>query len=382
MSAASLPFIDLQAQRRRLGDRIDGALASVLAHGAFLNGPEIPRLEEALAAFCGARHALACSSGTDALAMGLMALGVKPGDAVLVPAFTFAATAEVVVWLGAVPVFVDVAADSFNMDPASLEQGIATAKAQGLVPRGIIPVDLFGQPAEYPAIEAIAARDGLWVLADCAQSFGATQHGRTAGAIGTLAATSFFPAKPLGCYGDGGAVFTDDDDTIAVLRSIRVHGMGDDRYEHVRIGMTGRMDTMQAAILLEKLAIFPEEIVARQAVADRYAAGLANLAGSATVPSLQPGNSSVWAQYTLILGDGIDRAGFAASLKEEGVPTAIHYPRPLNRQPAYERYPSAGNGVPVAERLADRVISLPMHPYLEPADQDRIIAATRRALGR
>lgn len=382
MSAASLPFIDLQAQRRRLGDRIDGALAAVLAHGAFLNGPEILRLEEALAAFCGARHALACSSGTDALAMGLMALGVKPGDAVLVPAFTFAATAEVVVWLGAVPVFVDVAADSFNMDPASLEQGIVTAKARGLVPRGIIPVDLFGQPAEYPAIEAIAARDGLWVLADCAQSFGATQHGRTAGAIGTLAATSFFPAKPLGCYGDGGAVFTDDDDTIAVLRSIRVHGMGDDRYEHVRIGMTGRMDTMQAAILLEKLAIFPEEIAARQAVADRYAAGLADLAGSATVPSLQPGNSSVWAQYTLILGDGIDRAGFAASLKEEGVPTAIHYPRPLNRQPAYACYPSAGNGVPVAERLADRVISLPMHPYLEPADQDRIIAATRRALGR
>lgn len=375
---SSLPFIDLQAQRHHLGDRIDRAIAGVLSHGAYLNGPEVTQLEEKLAEFCGARHALACSSGTDGLAMALMVLGVKPGDAVLVPAFTFAATAEVVVWLGATPVFVDVLPDSFNMDPTSLERGIATARQLGLEPRGVMPVDLFGQPADYAAIEAVAEREGLWVLADCAQSFGAEYRGRKAGSIGKLAATSFFPAKPLGCYGDGGAVFTDDADLLAVLRSIRAHGMGEERYEHVRIGMTARLDTIQAAILLEKLAIFPEEIVARQAVADRYAAGLADLSERLTLPAVLPGNSSVWAQYTLVLKD-LDRTGFAEALKADGIPTAIHYPRPLTKQPAYSRFPAAGNGVPVAEGLAQSVISLPMHPYLAPADQDRIVDSVRRA---
>jgi dTDP-4-amino-4,6-dideoxygalactose transaminase len=376
MSTEPLPFIDLAAQRQRLGAAVEQAILRVVDHCGFIMGPEVARLEADLAAFCGAKQVISCANGTDALALVLMAKGVKPGQAILCPSFTFAATAEVVAWLGAVPVFVDCLADSFNMDPASLEQGIRTARQMGLAPVGVIPVDLFGQPAEYDAIEAICAKEGLWMLCDAAQSFGAAYRGRAMGTIGMATSTSFFPAKPLGCYGDGGAVFTDDAELAEVMRSLRVHGQGSDRYDNVRIGMNGRMDTIQAAVLIEKLKIFPDEIAARNRIAARYNDALGDVA---IVPRIMDGNTSVWAQYTLRI-PGADRASVAAALKAKGVPTAIYYPKPLHHQTAYRHFPVAGNGLPVCERLAGEVISLPMHPYLDEPTQDRVIAATREAL--
>lgn len=374
---APIPFIDIAAQRARLGARIDEAVARVLTHCRFINGPEVTEFEQQLAAFAGAKHALACSSGTDALAMILMAWGIKAGDAVFCPAFTFCATAEVVPWVGATPVFVDILEDTFNMDPASLEAAIAVAKQKGLTPKVVVPVDLFGQPADMDAIEAIAKAHGLKVLCDTAQGFGATWNGRRTGSFGDATATSFFPAKPLGCYGDGGAVLTDDDDLLPILKSVREHGQGVDKYENVRLGMTGRLDTIQAAVLLEKLAIFEDEIAARQRIAERYNAALADVC---TVPAVDPRASSVWAQYTIRLPQGV-RDGLAAALQKEGVPTAVYYRIPMHRQPAYAHYPAAGNGLPVCEKLAGEVISLPMHPYLDEAAQERVIAAVRRALG-
>ncbi len=372
-----LPFIDLAAQRAALGPRVEEAILSVVRHGAYVMGPEVGQLEEELAAFCGAKHVVSCGSGTDALALVLMAKGVKPGDAILCPSFTFAATAEVICWLGAAPVFVDVREDSFNLDIDSIEAGLVTARERGLRPVGMIPVDLFGQPADYAPIEAICAREGLWLLADAAQSFGAHYQGRKVGTIGDATATSFFPAKPLGCYGDGGAIFTDDSELDAVMRSLRNHGQGADRYEYARIGMNGRLDTIQAAVLIEKLRVFADEIAARDRIAARYAAGLSDCA---MIPQVMAGSSSVWAQYTLRV-PGFDRSAFQAQLRDAGVPTAIYYPRPLHRQDAYAQYPSAGNGLPVTDRLAQEVVSLPMHPYLGEADQDHIIATTRKALG-
>jgi dTDP-4-amino-4,6-dideoxygalactose transaminase len=372
-AGAAIPFIDLGAQRARLGPGLDAAIARVLAHGRYIMGPEIALLEAELAAIAGTRHALGCANGTDALALGLMAKGVRPGDAVLVPAFTFVATAEVVAWLGATPIFCDVLPDSFNLDPGGLEAGIRTAEAQGLRPAAVIAVDLFGQPAEYDAIEAVCEAHGLWLLADAAQSFGARYRGRPVGQIGEIAATSFFPAKPLGCYGDGGAVFTDDDGLADAMRSLRIHGQGRDKYDNVRIGMNGRLDTLQAAILLEKLKIFPDEIEARQRVAARYGEGLGDLV---RVPEVPPDRTSVWAQYTVVVERG-SRDALAAALAAEGIPSAIYYPTPLQRQTAYRHFPSAAGGLPVTERLAGRVLSLPMHPYLAPATQDRIIACCR-----
>src|ERR1700683_3150030 len=291
-----IPFIDVAAQRRRLGRAIDDAISRVLAHCQFIQGPEVKPLEQELAAFCGARHAIACASGTDALLLVLLAWRIGPGDAVICPAFTFHATAEQVALLGATPVLADVQAETFNLDPASLERAIATAKARGLKPRAVIPVDLFGLPADHDAIAAIAVKHGLLVLDDAAQAFGATYRGRKLGALATATATSFFPAKPLGCYGDGGAVFTDDDALAARVKSLRVHGESSDKYDAARIGITGRLDTIQAAVLIEKLKIFPDEIVARQAVAARYADGLA---GVATTPRTGNESTSVWAQYTI-----------------------------------------------------------------------------------
>jgi dTDP-4-amino-4,6-dideoxygalactose transaminase len=372
-----IPFIDLGAQRARLGAALDQAILHVVNHGAYILGPEVAQLEAELGAFCGAKHVISCANGTDALAMVLMAKGVKSGDAVFCPSFTFAATAEVVAWFGAMPVFVDVLADSFNMDPASLALAVDTARKLGLRPTAVIPVDLFGQPADYDAIEPICAREGLWLLSDAAQSFGATYRGRKVGTIGEATATSFFPAKPLGCYGDGGAIFTDSDALANVLRSIRVHGQGVDKYENERIGLNGRMDTIQAAVLIEKLNIFADEIEAREHVARRYNDLLRDIA---IVPELETGNSSVWAQYTLRV-PGFDRPAFQAALKSRGIPTAIYYPKPLHRQTAYQHYPTAGNGLPVSERLAGEVISLPMHPYLSEELQDRIVEAVRSALG-
>jgi dTDP-4-amino-4,6-dideoxygalactose transaminase len=375
MMSDSIAFIDLAAQRRRIGSRMDEAILSVVNHGGYIMGPEVKQFEADLSAFCGAKHVISCANGTDALALVLMAKSVKPGQAILCPSFTFAATAEVVAWLGAVPIFVDCLPETFNMDPASLEFGINTARQLGLKPVGVIPVDLFGQPADYDAIEAICAREDLWILCDAAQSFGASYRGRKLGTIGAATSTSFFPAKPLGCYGDGGAVFTNDDELAAIMRSLRVHGQGSDKYDNVRIGMNGRLDTMQAAVLIEKLKIFPDEIAARDRVAKRYNEMLGDVVA---VPVVAEGNTSVWAQYTMRVPN---RDALAAALKAKGVPTAIYYPKPLHQQTAYSKFPCAGNGVPVSERLAGEVLSLPMHPYLEEAVQDRIIAAVREALG-
>jgi dTDP-4-amino-4,6-dideoxygalactose transaminase len=371
-----LPFIDLAAQRRRLGRTIDEAVARVLAHCQFVNGPEVRALEAELAAFCGARYAIACSNGTDALRLVLMAWGIGPGDAVVCPAFTFCATAEAVVLCGATPVMADVRAETFNLDPGSCERAIVTAKRLGLRPRAIIPVDLFGLPADHDAIAAVAGAYGMAVLDDAAQSFGASYRARKLGSLATATATSFFPAKPLGCYGDGGAVFTDDGELATRLRSLRMHGQSADKYDAAYIGITGRLDSIQAAILLEKLKIFPDEIVARNAVAQRYTTGLVSVA---TLPRVGNGSTSVWAQYTIRLAPG-RRDTLAAGLQAQGIPTAVYYAKPLHRQAAYRDFPVAAGGLPVSERLADEVISLPMHPYLDQPVQDRIIAAIRRAL--
>jgi dTDP-4-amino-4,6-dideoxygalactose transaminase len=377
LDTTPIPFIDVAAQRRRLGSAVDDAIARVLAHCQFVMGPEVQALEKDLAAFCGARHAISCASGTDALLLVLMAKGVGPGDAVFCPAFTFCATAEVVALLGATPVFVDIEEPTFNLDVASLKRAIPVAKQEGLTPKAVIPVDLFGLPANHDAVAAVAQAEGLFVLDDAAQGFGATCKGRKLGTLAPATATSFFPAKPLGCFGDGGAVMTDDDSLAEIIRSLRVHGQGTDRYDNVRIGITGRLDTMQAAVLIEKLKIFEDEIAARNEAARRYNEALADVA---VVPQLPEGYTSVWAQYTIRLQPG-RRDQLAAALRAQGIPTAIYYPRPLHRLAAYTAFPVAEGGVPVSEKLADEVISLPMHAYLDAPTQDRIIAAVKRALG-
>src|ERR1700681_152117 len=372
-----VPFIDIAAQRRRLGKSLDEAVSRVLAHCQFINGPEVAQLEAQLAAFSGAKHVVTCASGTDALLMVLMAKGVGRGDAVLCPSFTFCATGEAVALTGATPVFVDVDEATFNMDVNSLKRGIVTAIKCGLQPRAVIPVDLFGQSADHDAIGAIAGAEGMFVLDDAAQAFGASYKGRRLGTFGLVTATSFFPAKPLGCFGDGGAIFTDDAELAETLRSIRVHGQGSDKYDNVRLARTGRLDTLQAAILIEKLKIFEDEIAARNVVAERYARGLGNIV---SVPRLASGCTSVWAQYTIRLPDGTDRDAFAAALKAQGIPTAIYYPKSMHQQTAYKAYPVADGGLPVSERLSADVISLPMHAYLDEPTQERIIRAVRGAL--
>jgi dTDP-4-amino-4,6-dideoxygalactose transaminase len=369
-------FIDIAAQRRRLGKSVDDAVARVLTHCQFINGPEVTQLEAALAAFSGAKHVVTCASGTDALLMVLMAKGVGRGDAVLCPSFTFCATGEAVALTGATPVFVDVDEATFNMDANSLKRGIATAKQLGLRPKAVIPVDLFGQSADHDGIGAVADAEGLFVLDDAAQAFGASYKGRRLGTFGLATATSFFPAKPLGCFGDGGAIFTDDAELAADLRSVRVHGQGFDKYDNVRLGLTGRLDTVQAAVLIEKLKIFEDEIAARNSIAERYAQGLGNVV---TVPRLASGCTSVWAQYTIRLPKGSDRDGFAAALKAQGIPTAIYYPKSMHQQTAYRDFPVADGGLPASESLSSDVISLPMHAYLDEPMQDRIIKAVRGA---
>src|SRR4051794_17163713 len=377
MRPEPVPFIDIAAQRHRLGRSIDEAVSRVLTHCQFINGPEVTALEAALAAFSGAKHVVSCASGTDALLMVLMAKNLGPGDAVLCPSFTFCATGEAVALTGAAPVFVDVDESTFNMDPASLKRGIATARQRGLKPRGVIVVDLFGQSADHDAIGAAAEAEGLFVLDDAAQGFGASYKGRKLGTFGLATATSFFPAKPLGCYGDGGAIFTDDDELANTLRSIRVHGQGTDKYDNVRLGMTGRLDTIQAAVLIEKLKIFDDEIAARNEVADRYTRGLGN---DVMAPHVTGGNTSVWAQYTIRLPAGADRDGFAAALKAQGIPTNVYYAKSLHQQTAFRDFPIVGAGLPVSEQLSRDVISLPMHPYLDEATQERIIKAVRGTL--
>ncbi len=365
-----IPFIDLQAQRKRMGAPLAAAITAAVEGGQWILGPQVGQLERDLATWAGVKHAIACANGTDALLLVLRAWDVGPGDAVFVPAFTFAASAEVVVLAGATPVFVDVLPDTFNMDPASLEAAIAMVRQGGkLTPKVVMPVDLFGQPADYRALAPIAAREGLKLFCDTAQGFGGLLDGKRAGAIGDAAATSFFPAKPLGCYGDGGACFTNDDALKDVLLSLRMHGQGSDRYEHVRIGLNSRLDTIQAAILIEKLKIFPDEIEARNRVARRYDEAFAG-SNRIVTPHVIEGAISTWAQYTLKV-EG--QAKFQADLKEAGVPSVVYYPIPLSKQKAYAHYPSVPT--PVSEALSKTVVSLPMHPYLEPDVQDRIIKA-------
>jgi len=372
----TIPFIDLQAQRRRLGATLSRAIEAAVEGGQWVMGPQVRELEEKLAAFAGVKHALACANGTDALMIVLRAWNVGPGDAVFVPAFTFAASAEVVALVGAVPVFVDVLEDTYNMDPASLEAAIAMVKRDGkLKARVVMPVDLFGQAADYRALEPIVAREKLLMLCDAAQGFGALLDDRRAGGIGDAASTSFFPAKPLGCFGDGGASFTNDDDLIEILRSIRIHGQGVDKYENVRIGVNSRLDTIQAAILLEKMKIFPEEIELRDRIAKRYNESLGR-SNQIRVPRVIDGAQSTWAQYTLQVPD---RDKLQADLKAKGIPTAVYYPIPLRAQKGYAHFPSAP--VPVSERISKTVISLPMHPYLDEQTQDRIIEAVLESVG-
>jgi dTDP-4-amino-4,6-dideoxygalactose transaminase len=373
-----IPFIDLEAQRRRLGRSVEDAVARVLDHCQFVMGPEVAALEAELARFAGAKHAITCASGTDALLLALMARDIGPGDAVICPAFTFCATAEVVALLGATPVFADVQEETFNLDPASFAGAVLTARKLNLRPKAVIPVDLFGAPADHDAINAIAGAEGIFVLDDAAQAFGAQYKGRRLGALASVTATSFFPAKPLGCYGDGGAVLTDDEALADILASLRVHGQGSDKYDNVRIGLTARLDTVQAAVLLEKLKIFPDEIVARDRIAGRYAEALSDVV---IVPRAPEGCTSVWAQYTVRVRNGA-RDILAASLKAQGIPTAIYYPKPLHRQTAYRHFPIVESGLAVSDRLAAEVISLPMHPYLDESTQDRIIAAVRHGLRR
>ncbi|HEX4303149.1 MAG TPA: DegT/DnrJ/EryC1/StrS aminotransferase family protein [Rhizomicrobium sp.] len=367
---APIPFIDLQAQRRRLGEPLNRAILDVVEGGQWVMGPQVAEIEAKLAAFAGVKHCIACANGTDALLIVLRAWNIGPGDAVFVPAFTFAASAEVVALVGASPVFVDVLEDTYNMDPASLEAAIALVRREGkLVPRAVMPVDLFGQPADYRSLAPIVAREGLKMLADTAQGFGGTLDGKRTGSIGDAASTSFFPAKPLGCFGDGGATFTNDDDLAEVLRSIRIHGQGSDKYENVRIGVNSRLDTIQAAVLLEKMKIFPAEIEEREAVARRYSEALGR-SNRIRVPHVIDGAQSTWAQYTIQVPD---RDKLQADLKAQGIPTAVYYPIPLNAQKGYSAYPAAPT--PVCERLSRTVVSLPMHAYLDEEAQDRVVNA-------
>ncbi len=378
-----IPFIDLQAQRLRLAGKIEAAVQEAVVGGAWVMGPQVRQFEADLAAFGRAEHALGCANGTDALALPLMAWGIGRGDAVFVPSFTFAATAEVVPWFDAEPVFVDVDADTYNMDPVALERAIEGIKAEGrLTPRVVIAVDLFGQPADYPAIRAICDKHGLKLIADSAQGFGCTIGGEHPLKWADITTTSFFPAKPLGCYGDGGAVLTNDDELAQLIDSVRVHGKAvavdlkdrvfdhDPKYLNMRIGLNSRLDTIQAAVLIEKLKVFGEEITWRNRIAARYNQGLRPHV--AKVPDVPAGNISNWAQYTV---EHPDRDGLIAHLKAHDVPTAVYYPIPLHLQPAYAHFPRGAGGLPVTERLKDVVFSLPMHADLDEATQDKVIAA-------
>lgn len=372
MTEKRFDFIDLKAQQQKILPAIMTRVQRVLSHGQYIMGPEVEELEERLATYVGVKHTITCSSGTDALLMPLMAYGVGPGDAIFTTPFTFIATAEVIGLLGATPVFVDIDPQTFNIDPAALSEAIDSMgknlKTLHLQPKGIIPVDLFGQPADYDKINALAQRHGLFVLEDAAQSFGATYKGRRAGSLAEVAATSFFPAKPLGGYGDGGAIFTNDDSLAETLKSIRVHGQGTNKYENVRLGLNGRLDTLQAAILLVKLDIFDQEVADRQKVAQRYSDGLRDVV---KVPYVSSDCNSVWAQYS-VLSDR--REELLRKMQEAGIPAAIYYPLPLHLQGAFAHLGHKVGDFPISEHAAGRIFSLPMHPYLTEKDQDMIVS--------
>ncbi len=370
----SVAFMDLKTQYARLETRIREGIDRVLAHGRYINGPEVAELEQALCEYTGAADAIGCSSGTDALLIPLMAYDVQPGDAVFTTPFTFIATAEVIALLGATPVFVDIDADTFNLDPGKLEEAIRQVQREGkLRPRGVIPVDLFGLPADYDAIHEIAEAHGLFVIEDVAQGVGGQYKGKMAGNLAPVAAASFYPAKPLGCYGDGGAVFTNDAALAKKMRSIREHGQGDAKYDNVRLGINGRLDSIQAAVLLAKLTEFDAELAARRRVADRYDAILKGV----VKPSVPEGYRSAWALYTV---RSAERDALRPLLQEAGVPTVIYYPKPLHLQEAFAGFGYRAGDFPVAETACRQVFSLPMHPFLSDQEIERVAAAVANAL--
>jgi len=373
-----IPFIDLKAQQARIRTALDKRFSDILDHGAYIMGPEVGEIETILSDYCESKHTLSCSNGTDALILALMVKGVQAGDVVIVPAYTFVATAEAVAVLGAIPFFVDVDPHTFNMCPQSLDEGIRVARSQNLPLKGIITVGLFGQTADMDPLTQIAHAHDLWVLDDAAQSFGATYKGRVAGNLGDISTTSFFPAKPLGCYGDGGAVFTNNDEEFEILKSMRVHGQGTDKYDNVRLGMTGRLDTLQAAVLLEKMPLFKEEIDLRQDVAARYTQGLEGLCET---PQVLDGCVSTWAQYTIKVAPS-QRSTIINGLKDAGIPSMIYYTIPLHLQKAYSHYPRARESLATSELLSQQCMSLPMHPYLEADQQDTIINAFSMVAGK
>jgi len=374
---APIAFVDLKAQYQAHKPAIDAAIQKVLDHGRFIMGPEVMELEAALAGFTGAKHVLGCSSGTDAIVMIMMAEGVGPGDAIFVPSFTFTATAEAILLLGATPVFVDVDPDDFNIDCADLEQRIQAVKSAGkLVPRGILAVDLFGLPVEYDKLNAVAEKHSLLVWDDAAQSFGGSLGNTRVGTLCRATATSFFPAKPLGCYGDGGAVMTDDDTLADTMRSIRAHGKGGAKYDIIRVGLNARLDTIQAAVLLAKLPHFAAEIERREAVSRQYDKHLANVVKT---PARYQGRSSAWAQYTVKV-PADRRDAISAALKDLGIPTAVYYPLPMHLQTAYRTYGAGEGSLPVSETLSGEVLSLPMHPYLTQKEIEHITSAICNAV--
>jgi len=385
-----MQFIDLAVQQKRIKDEIDANIAAILEHGKYIMGPEIGILENRLADYVGVKHAIGCASGTDALLMALLAKQIGPGDAVFTSPFTFIATAEVLSLLGAVPVFVDIDPQTFNIDPANLQSAIQAIEncdatihpvpaykthpgspATVLKPRGILAVDLFGLPTDYGRIDTIAAEHGLFVIEDAAQSFGAALNGKMACSFGSIGCTSFFPAKPLGCYGDGGMCFTDDERLAEIMGSLRVHGKGHHKYDNVRIGVNGRLDTIQAGILLAKFNIFPEEIKLRQQVAQRYTAML-NPLPNIQIPAIATGYRSAWAQYSILAVDENQRTELQNQLKEAEIPTAIYYPKPLHLQSAFADLGYSSGDFPISEEISDRIFSLPMHPYLAEEDQQKI----------
>jgi dTDP-4-amino-4,6-dideoxygalactose transaminase len=370
-----LPFIDLQTQYSRLQEEMEQAVLGVLRSGKYIMGPQVAELEAELSRFVGVRHCISCASGTDALVMALMAKSIGAGDAVFTPPFTFVATAEAIATVGATPVFVDIDPVTFNIDPSKLSSAIERVSQEGtLTPTAVMAVDLFGLAADYQAINEIAARQGLLVIEDAAQSFGASAGNRRAGSLAEIGCTSFFPAKPLGCYGDGGAIFTDDGELADVLRSIRVHGQGSDKYENVRLGITGRLDTVQAAILLVKLKVFGREIEDRQRIAGAYSAAIRDAGLSLQTPRVPEGYLSAWAQYSVLADSTSERDRMMQRLAAAGIPTAIYYPKPLHLQQAFAYLGQQAGDFPVSEDTSSRIFSLPMHPYLDQATIERIVA--------
>ena len=374
----TINFIDLSAQRARLQSDMDARIAKVLSEGRFIMGPEVIELERALANFSNAKHALSCANGTDALLLPMMAWQIGPGDAVFCPSFTYCATAEAIALLGATPVFFDIDPDTYNICPKSFRCAVEDVLSEGAyTPRAVIVVDLFGQSANYPAITPIAREHGLKIIADSAQGFGTTLHGHHPLHWSDVATTSFYPAKPLGCYGDGGALFTNDDSIAETIASLRNHGQGMDKYDNVRVGLNSRLDTLQAAILLSKLSVFEDELSARELVAQRYSQALGN--NALRVPRLLDGATSSWAQYTIEVEDP---ENFAARLRQKEVPTARYYPTPIHLQTAYVGHPRVSSGLGNTERAMTKVISLPMHAYLSEDAQDKIINVCQAALSR